>query len=903
MIGQTLSHYKILSEIAVDGTGTLYLATDTLVDRPVSLRTLADAVTADPERWQRVEQDALTASRLEHPNIARVHKFSRAEGVDFVVMEAPEGESALSMLEFERPHRRELLSFSAQILSALVAASERGVVHGPLNPAFIFISPTRQIKIHDFGFGLLGPPPQSEEGRRAFAGDSAPYFSPEQVAGAAAGPRSDIFSFGALLYHLAAGKPPFLEETVSGTWEAIVEAEAKPVSQVIRRAPPGIDRLIERCLRKNPERRFEQIGEIGPLLEQMAGDYSRNPLLNVSFVSRYRGQILKIAAVVLAATAVVTGAVFWWQHRPHRELILATQLRQITVGSGFDTDPAISPDGKLLAYASDRAGEDNLDIWVQTPEPGQPRRLTSDPADEREPAISPDGETVAFRSERDGGGIYLVAAKGGDARLIAPGGRRPRFSPDGRWIAYWVGPPEFGPRPEGAYKVFVIPAAGGQPRPIRANFASCTYPTWSADSFRLLFLGRQESASKEPEANDWWLTTLDDGQLHNTGACRLFHRQGLLAATHDAIPADWNQDQILFSTPSTDLSSIWRASLSPGNFSVSTSPVRVTSGKELDLNPSRAPGGRVFFSRQSYNADIWGIPVVVNEGKATGPPARWTHEPAAEVSPSLPADGSRIMFQSNRSGHYNLWSLDLNNGKSSSIMNSPEEQLWPIISPDGSKVAYTEMRIGRLEHFYKPLGGGPAQILCEDCGPTVSGWSPDSKAVLIDSFSRGVRRHLAVSLIELSSRRKTVLIEDPRYDLHQGRFSPDGRAIAFAARGDLGSSRLYLAPFRDARPSSPAELVALTDGHSWDAAPQWSADGKLVYFVSTRDGYRCIWAQRLDAANRPAGPAFAVTHLHSVRRSPTFLPFDNVDLFVGHDQLVLSLGDQKGNIWSAKLAD
>jgi Tol biopolymer transport system component len=175
--------------------------------------------------------------------------------------------------------------------------------------------------------------------------------------------------------------------------------------------------------------------------------------------------------------------------------------------------------------------------------------------------------------------------------------------------------------------------------------------------------------------------------------------------------------------------------------------------------------------------------------------------------------------------------------------------------------------------------------------------------VLIDALIRGARSRLGVGLIELSSRRKTVLIEDSRYDLHQARFSPDGRWIAFAARGDGGSSRLYLAPFHGERPSTPAELVALTEGRAWDAAPQWSPDGRLVYFASTRDGYRCIWAQRLSASHRPLGSAFVVAHLHSARCLPTIMPFDNMDLFLGRDQILLSLGDQRGNIWSAKVSD
>jgi Tol biopolymer transport system component len=310
------------------------------------------------------------------------------------------------------------------------------------------------------------------------------------------------------------------------------------------------------------------------------------------------------------------------------------------------------------------------------------------------------------------------------------------------------------------------------------------------------------------------------------------------------------------------------------------------------------------FSRQSYTTDIWGIPIEANAGTVTGPPGRWTHDPGANVAPSLPADGAKILFQSNRTGHYNLWSLDFGGGKSAPVMPSPQDQLWPLISPDGSKVAFTEMRIGRVEHFYKPLNGGSKEVLCdENCGPAVSGWSPDGTMVLMDSFSRGAKTRLAVSLIELSSRRRITLLADPRYDLHQARFSPDGRWIAFVARGDSGSSRIYVAPFHKETPSPANELAAVTDGTSWDAAPQWSPDGKLVYFASTRDGYRCIWAQRLNAAHQPSGEAFPVAHLHSVRSSPTVLPFDNTDLFLGLNQILLSMGDQKGNIWSAKVSE
>jgi Tol biopolymer transport system component len=865
------------------------------VDRAVAIKVLSAGILANPERRQRLEHSAKAASGLEHPNIARLHEFVHADGAGFVVLDAPEGESLYDFLDRERPRRRDLVRFARQMARALAAAHGAGIIHGPLNPDSIFINAKLQIRFYDFGFGVVEPPPDGEGARQSLFGHGIPYVSPEQVRGASPDARSDIFSLGALLYHMTTGLPAFRTGAVSETWKAIVEAEPKPIAQVTSRAPRGMAKLVERCLRKNPQLRFQQFGEIEPLLEQMAETFDQNPNSQSSSLGKNWGRIAKIGGFALAAAAGIAAAVLWRQRPPAPDAVTGAHFRQITQGAGYDTEPAASADGTFLAYASDRNSDGNLNIWIQQADGNEARQLTDDPADDREPAFAPDGETIAFRSERDGGGVFLVPAKGGPARLLAREGRRPRYSPDGRWIAYWVGPAGFAPKADRAYATFVIPAAGGAPRQLRPDFASSTYPVWSPDSKRLLFLGQPDAGRNDPDSLEWWVASLDGGQLNNTGACTLFRGAGVLPYTQMALPGDWKGNSVFFSIPATEGANIWRAGMAPDKLDVTAKPVRVTSGKGMEIQPHALVGGRVAFSRQSYNADIWGIPVSANEGKLNGDPKRWTRDPGIDIAPSLTADGTKLLFQSNRTGHYEPWLVEVPGGKDTRVTASAQDQLFPVISPDGSKVAYSEHRIRRFEQFFRPLGAGTAELLCDDCGAAVSGWSRDGKAVLIDSLAAD-KSHLSVSLIRLGAEGKTLLLEDTRYDVSQARFSPDGRWIVFVVRMG-GVSRLYLTSYHDRTPLPSKEWIPLTDGKTWETSPQWSPDGKLVYFTSTRDGYRCVWAQHLDAANKPSGPAFAVAHFHTARSSPARLPFDNMDLFVGRDQILVSLGDLTGNIW------
>ena len=179
--------------------------------------------------------------------------------------------------------------------------------------------------------------------------------------------------------------------------------------------------------------------------------------------------------------------------------------------------------------------------------------------------------------------------------------------------------------------------------------------------------------------------------------------------------------------------------------------------------------------------------------------------------------------------------------------------------------------------FTRRPAEGPLEVLCEDCGPIISDWSRDSKRILIDFISP--EKLLTISLLKLDSHDRVHILRHSKYNLMQARFSPDERSIAFVARMDSGHSRIMVAPYQNETRSPESSWIALTDGGSWDTAPQWSPDGKLVYFTSGRDGFRCIWAQRVDASRKPAGDPIAVYHFHTARRSPGLVPFNGMDMF------------------------
>jgi Tol biopolymer transport system component/predicted Ser/Thr protein kinase len=903
MVGQTISHYRIEEKLGEGGMGVVYKARDTRLDRFVALKLLPADKVADPERKRRFVQEAKAASALNHPNIITIHDIDQADGVDFIAMEYVDGKALERLIPRNGMRLSEVLKYAIQIADALARAHAAGIIHRDIKPANIMATSDGHVKVLDFGLAKLAEAisEDSQAPTETMKVDDTPrtgegvilgtvaYMSPEQAQGLKLDARSDIFSFGSVLYEIVTGRRAFEGATKISTLSAILHKEPTPAHDVIPEAPRDLEKIIARCLRKDPNRRFQHMADVKVALEELKEESESGKLEAGAPAAGRPGFTVSPRWAAVALTAILVAGTAWWLTRPKAAAPgKAPGLVRLTSDSGLTTDPALSPDGKLLAYASDRAGEGNLDIWVRQVSGGEAIRLTHDPADDREPVFSPDGSKIAFRSEREGGGIYVMSALGGEARRIARLGRRPRFAPDGSQIAYSVGEGQLA----AAGKSYVVSSDGGQPRQIQADFFSAFAPIWSPDGKHLLFDGTRDSS---PADFDWWVVPSDGGTPVKTGAYGIL-RQHKLAGS---IPSLWigEENYIIFAARTGDTQNLWQLTISPKTWQVNGVPRQLTFGTALDVQPSLA-AGHIAYAVLSGNTNLWGLPIDANAGKVLGEIGRLTESADSDMWPSISTDGNKLVFNRIVGGLRSLWLKDLQTGKERLLVSGPPPAGvgGPQITDDGSKVVYDRFEKTPTALYVTPTSGGEAERVCEDCR-VATGWSHDGKRIMYELLAAR-----AVVLVDVASGQKTEILKHAKFGLSRGRFSPDDRWISFHTITPT-TRRIFVAPFHGAAVIPEDQWIPITDGQAMDRYAGWSPDGNMLYFLSERDGFRCIWAQRLDPATKhPLGAAFPVRHFHTSRRSlMTIVDPYNMGMSVAIDKLVFSMVERTGNIWMTNL--
>ncbi len=733
MIGQTISHYRILEKLGGGGMGTVYRAQDTKLGRLVAIKVLTAELPADPERLRRFEQEARAASALDHPNIVTLFDIAEKGDQPFIVMQLVEGATLGQLMKRGRLDLKNVLDYAVQLADGLARAHGRGIVHRDLKPDNIMVTDDGLVKILDFGLAKLMEPlgiseastldrrqPPTEAGRIV---GTAAYMSPEQARGGGVDARSDVFSFGAVLYEMVTGRRPFDGDSVPELLTAILRQEPERVSALVPSVPIQLDMVIARALRKEPERRFQSMADVRVEVQEI-----RDALESGGFVSAERLRQVEappgrkrrfwfwVIPVLLAAGAGVAV----WRHgsRPEgrREPPRASPL---TTYEGWEREPALSPDGSLVAFVWDE-GEGGLSqLYVQLVGSPEPLRLTTEPGDARSPAWSPDGLEIAFlRHTPDGAhDIVAVPALGGTQRWLGRAGvvhfEGLDWSPAGDLLAAVDRT-----SPNESESICLLSVETGKKRqlsrPPAGGFGDRS-PAFSPDGRSVAFVRWREAP-----VNEILVQSVEGGE-----AARLCRHEGHIR------DLDWLPDgsALVFSAVSEGTFGLWRLSLARGE------PVPLPFGENANGVSLSTSTGRLVYSQLFADTNIWRV------GGPTAPsheaPQRLVASTRNEWSPDVSPDGSRIAFASDRSGPVRIWLCE-NEGSDCSQLSTQVNATTPVWSPLGDRIAFSGGESGASQIYVVNLRGEFALRLTDDPSTKVaSSWSRDGEWVYFASDRTG----------------------------------------------------------------------------------------------------------------------------------------------------------------------
>ena len=603
--------------------GVVYRARDRQLDRVVALKLLPAAKVAEADSKRRFVQEAQAASALSHPNIVTIYGIDEVDGTDFIAMELIAGAPLDRLIPRQGLPLTTALRYAVQIADALAAAHAAGIVHRDLKPTNVMVTPSGLVKVLDFGLAKL-----SEDAARAATANretaanartpgtdkgvivgTVAYMSPEQAEGRPVDGRSDVFSFGAVLYEMVTGRKAFQGDSRLATLSAILRDEPASVSQIVRDVPKELERVLARCLRKDAARRFQHMADVKVALEELNEESESGRLLPTPSLAQpeARGEWrrrLIWAGGLLSVLVVVAALTVWFRRTSVTSTTTDLAAVPLTTYPGFEYSPSFSPDGTQVAFSWNGESQDNLDIYVKLVGPGPPPlRLTTNPANDSTPAWSPDGRFIAFQRAVPGGRslVLLVAPTGGPERTVGVGQVSPNVSRIPSTIAWTPDSLSLlvinqdGPgRPEG---VFLLPLDGHEKTRLTSPPPGSwdAFPALSPDGRTLAFSRINRNAAsgilEVPLSSD----------LRPQGAPRTLMPDSLgygLAWTADG------RDVIAAAASNSGggASYLWRIA---GDGS--RAPRRLSVGNDCGSPSVSAQGGRLAYACNTTDTNVWRI--------------------------------------------------------------------------------------------------------------------------------------------------------------------------------------------------------------------------------------------------------------------------------------------------------
>ncbi len=706
MIGQTISHYKVLEQIGGGGQGVVYKAEDTSLQRQVALKFLPPDIVNDRQAVERFKREARAASALNHPNICTIHEIGEHDGQPYIVMELMRGQTLKEKLARGPLKTDEVLELGIQLADALDAAHSEGIVHRDIKPANLFVTERGQAKILDFGLAKTakkkvesgadtetGTDPDLDLTKAGSTVGTVSYMSPEQALGGKVDARTDLFSLGVVLYEAVTGRQPFTGATSAAVFHQIIsQAPVAPV-QLNPDAPVALEQVINKALEKDRDLRCQSAAELRTDLKRLLRDTDSSRTVAVSAasipVATPQRNMAKQALVVVGLLAVVALAyLLILIGRPAQpDLVRFSELnptfRPLTSQPGQEIYPSLSPDGRFIVYASSASG--NWDIYSRRVAGENPTNLTRSSADDdTQPALSSDGESIAFRSERDEGGLFTMGATGERVTSLAVDGYNPAWSPDGQYVAYATASVSPDRRGGGSNsELWVVEVSTQVTERIAQGYA--LQPNWSPNGHRIAYWGSSfdpitGTGRGDSSQRDIW-TAKPDGSRTT---------QVTTEASLDWSPV-WspNGDYLYFSSDRSGSMNLWRVPIDEetGLTLGDPEPVTTTGGSDENINLSiSSDGKRLVYSTWEKERNIMRVafdPV----SNTTSDPVRVTQGAVKAANFDVSPNETTIVFM-RELGQNNddLYTVHADGTELSPVTDGPFLDRRPRWSHDGSRI-------------------------------------------------------------------------------------------------------------------------------------------------------------------------------------------------------------------------
>jgi len=822
----TIAQYTIVSKIGEGGMGEVWRARDTRLGRDVAIKFLPANFAADADRLNRFEQEARATSALNHPNILTVFDIGTHDGSAFIVAELLEGEELRDRLNHGQIPLRKTIDYAQQIVNGLAAAHGKGIVHRDLKPENLFITNDERVKILDFGIAKLSADPASshpdiseDATRRVLTNPgvvmgTVGYMSPEQVRGEKADHRSDIFSFGAILHEMLTGRRAFKRETMAETMTAILKEEPEELSASNPNLNPALERIVQRCLEKKPERRFHSAHDLGFALESLSGTSSSGSYLSTApgaasvsptTDSNWRSRIPWIVVGVLALALVGFAALYFSGRSSSNGSAMRLNFippAELALNDAQQDAAVISPDGERIAFTATSADGKRM-LYVRNLDSSEVKLL---PGSENalEPFWSPDSRAIAYGSN---GKLKRSDLNGANAQVLCDAGRLVggSWSKDGIII--------FGP--DYSTALMQVSAQGGEPKQVEIQGDDINKdhrsPYFLPDGRHFLF----------PWNAGIWVGSLDSPEVKHLSDVRspaVYAPPGWLIFLQNEALVAQSFDAGKLALTGEPIPIITGAKNPPGNrrFSVSDNGVLIWQGlwqRDYQL---------VWFDRSGKQIGQIDAPMKVSVGQ----------------SPMLSPDGKHVAVRrtlSTLGRDSNIWVVDLEKGTALRITSTFSQM--PVWSPDGSRILYNN---GDNIVVKAANGSGDAEtVLARTVFPAA--WSPDGRFIIF--MQRGVKTRMDLWAQPMFGDKKDYVLSNSPFDEQNPQLSPNGRWLAYSS-DESGNYQIYVQAFSaDGKLAADKKVISTTGG----ASPVWRRDGSELFFIGA-DGQMMAASVKTEGA-------------------------------------------------------